>query len=359
MKKNIVGIQQIGIGVSDVKQGFSWYHRYFGMDIPVFEEAAEASLMLPYTGGIPHKRHAILAINMKGGSGFEIWQYTSRTPVDADFDIMLGDKGVLCVKMKTADVKAMHDYLRSKKLTTLGEIYKDPAGNDHFYLNDPWGNLFEVIQSTNFFGKGKKLTGGAGGCTVGVSDMDKSIGFYSSILGYDQIVYDEEDIFDDFADLSGGNNKLRRVLLKHTKPRTGGLSGLLGESQIELLQVLDRTAAKIFENRYWGDLGFIHICFDVSGMDDLKRECEEKGHPFMVDSANSFDMGEAAGRFSYIEDPDGTLIEFVETHKIPIFQKLGWYLNLEKRNPDKPLPNWLVKALALGRVKVKYLVALK
>ena len=46
-------------------------------------------------------------------------------------------------------------------------------------------------------------------------------------------------------------------------------------------------------------------------------------------------MGEAAGHFAYIEDPDGTLIEFVETLKIPIIKKLGWYINLEKRAPEK------------------------
>ena len=67
----------------------------------------------------------------------------------------------------------------------------------------------------------------------------------------------------------------------------------------------------------------------------LKKECEDLGHPFTVDSANSFDMGEAAGHFSYIEDPDGTLIEFVETHKIPIFKKIGWYLDLTKRDASK------------------------
>ena len=50
-----------------------------------------------------------------------------------------------------------------------------------------------------------------------------------------------------------------------------------------------------------------------------------------VDIDNSFDMGEAAGRFSYIEDPYGTLIEFVETHKVPIIKKIGWYINLKKR----------------------------
>jgi len=62
-------------------------------------------------------------------------------------------------------------------------------------------------------------------------------------------------------------------------------------------------------------------------------------------------MGKAAGHFSYCEDPDGTLIEFVETHKIPIIEKIGWYLNIRDRNPDKPLPDWMLGMLALNRVK--------
>ena len=56
----ISGIQQVGIGVSNVTEAFKWYNTRLGMDIPVFEEAAEANRMLPYTGGQPHKRHAIL-----------------------------------------------------------------------------------------------------------------------------------------------------------------------------------------------------------------------------------------------------------------------------------------------------------
>jgi hypothetical protein len=86
-------------------------------------------------------------------------------------------------------------------------------------------------------------------------------------------------------------------------------------------------------------------------MKELKELCEKNGHPFTVDSANSFDMGEAAGHFSYIEDPDGTLIEFVETHKVPVLKKLGWYLNLKNRPAEKPLPDWMVKSMGLNRVK--------
>ena len=100
----------------------------------------------------------------------------------------------------------------------------------------------------------------------------------------------------------------------------------------------------------WGDVGFIHLCFDIVGMDALRGKCLVNNCPFTVDSGD-FDMGEAAGQFAYIEDPDGTLIEFVETHKVPIMKKMGWYLNLQKRNPKKPLPKWMIKAMGFNRVK--------
>ena len=43
----ISGIQQVGIGVTDVSAAFMWYNRNFGMDIPIFEEAAAAEENLP------------------------------------------------------------------------------------------------------------------------------------------------------------------------------------------------------------------------------------------------------------------------------------------------------------------------
>ncbi|MEO6884521.1 MAG: VOC family protein [Bacteroidia bacterium] len=353
MIKNIVGIQQIGIGVPNVKEAFKWYRQTFGMDIPIFEEAAEAKLMLPYTGGKTQARHAILAINLKGGGGFEIWQYTSRKAESATFDLQLGDYGIFCTRIKTIDVKGSYENYKSKNIDLVSEILKDPAGNEHFFMRDPFGNLFQVVKGWDWLSisKGKQLTGGSAGCMIGVSDIDKARKLYSDVLGYNEVVYDEEGVFDDFNCLPSGKNKVRRVLLKHGGLRKGSFSRLLGASQIELVKIYDRTPQKIFVNRFWGDLGFIHLCFDITGMANLEKECTEKGFPFTVDSANSFDMGEAAGHFSYIEDPDGTLIEFVETHKIPILKKIGWYLNLQKRNPEKSLPMWLLKSLSLNRVR--------
>jgi len=348
----ISGIQQVGIGIPDVYDAWTWYRKYFGMDIPMFDEAAEANLMLPYTGGQPQQRHAILAYNIQGGGGMEIWQYKSRTPQAPGFNPLLGDLGIHITKIKAKDPEQVLSQFQNQKLDLIhSTIQTSPDQQAHFMLRDPYGNIFQVIQWDDWFIQNNLPTGGPVGCLIGVSDIDKSLTLYRDILGYDKVIYDERGEFEDLKALSGGENRFRRVLLTHLEPRKGPFSKFFGKSTIELIQVLDRSPQKIFENRFWADLGFIHLCFDIQGMHELKQHCETQGFPFTVDSSNSFDMGEAAGHFSYIEDPDGTLIEFVETHKIPIIKKIGWFLDLRKRNPEKTLPNWMIQSLSFNRVK--------
>jgi catechol 2,3-dioxygenase-like lactoylglutathione lyase family enzyme len=358
-EKIISGIQQIGIGIDDVWKAWRWYNRIFGTDIRVFEDKTTANLMLRYTGGVPQKRHAALAFNLQGGGGFEIWQYTDRKPREADFDVRLGDLGIFAAKVKCRDVHDTYRQYASMDVDLLGPPKKGPDGHETFFLKDPFGNLFQVMQGNHWYKNEKKPTGGAYGAVIGVTDIEESRKVYTDILGYDQVIYDQYSRFDDLSDVPGGNHSLRRVLLTHSQPRKGGFSPLLGDSWIELVQVGDRKPEKIYRNRYWGDPGFIHLCFDVHGMEQLKHECAGSGYAFTIDSnvrqeeGHSFDMGDAAGHFSYIEDPDGTLIEFVETHRVPILKKLGWYINLRKRDPKKPLPNWLIKAMSFNRVKFR------
>jgi len=347
----ISGIQQMGIGIPNVHEAFAWYRKAFGSDIKVFEEAATAKLMLPYTGGKPQERHAILALNLESGGGFEIWQYTNRTPQPPSFEVHLGDLGFNICKIKTRSVQNAYKHYRDNNLEVLSEILTDPLGKPHFFIKDPYNNIFQIVEGYGWFKRDKKATGLVFGAVIGVSNMEKSLKFYADILGYDTILYREKGVAHDFKNLIGGNNSIERVLLKHSKEREGAFSKLIGPSEIELVKVENRDAKPIFENRFWGDLGFIHLCFDIAGMDELKQKCTNLGYPFTVDSDNSFDMGEAAGRFAYIEDPDGALIEFVETHKVPIAKKWGWYLNLKNRDRKKPLPNWLIKAMRINRVK--------
>jgi Predicted ring-cleavage extradiol dioxygenase len=354
----ISGIQQVGIGVSHVHDAFKWYREQFGMAVPIFEEAAEAGLMLPYTGGKPQSRHAILALNKNGGGGMEIWQYTGRTPLPPSFQPQLGDLGIFCLQNQIGRRASLLSFPAQRGVNMLTTPAIRPSGEEHFYAKDPWGNTFEVVSAENWFKKpasppklaeteqGAMVTGGVYGALIGVSDMERSVKFYGEALGYDTVVYDRQGQFADWNGADGGFGNYRRVLLRHSEKRKGPFSPLLGETEIELVQCLDRSPRKIFEGRFWGDLGYIHLCFDITGMEEMKKHCSALGHPFTIDSSGSFDMGEAAGYFSYIEDPDGTLVEFVETHKIPILKKIGWYLDLRKRkDPAKPLPRWMLQMI--------------
>ena len=353
----ISGIQQIGIGVNDLHTSWDWYRKYLGFDIKVFEEEAIAALMLPYTGGKPQSRRAALTLNLQGGGGFEIWQYTKRKPLLPENKLLLGDLGIFAGKIKCRNAQKTHDFFKKTGIEILSEVHKCPGGNNNFFIKDPFNNVFNIVESTSWFKNENKLTGGSFGVVIGVSDMEKSKHFYATILGYDEVVYELNGKFDGLAGISGGNKNFDRVLLRHSKPRKGSFSPLFGPSEIELVKSTERIPNKIYQNRFWGDLGFIHLSFDIIGYSELRDLCAAEGYPFTVDSTSnnkneeSFDMGEAAGHFSYIEDPDGALIEFIETHRVPVVKKLGIYLNLKKKDPEKPLSTWILKAFALNRVK--------
>jgi len=347
----ISGIQQIGVGVKDATEAWKWYRKWFGMDICVFEDTASAKLMTQYTGDQVQDRHAVLALNMQSGGGFEIWQFTSREPQPATFEIKAGDLGVYAAKIKCKNVPAAFKRFQEGGYTIDSSVQKDPAGNEGFFVKDPYGNLWHIVNGDGWYQEEQKLTGGIYGAVIGVSNMDRALDLYSKVLGYSEVVSDTSGEQADLSALPGGTKRFRRVILRCPQSRSGAFSRLLGPAHIELWQALDSPGRKIFEQRYWGDLGFIHLCFDVVSMKRLGKSLHEHGFKFTVDSSNSFDMGEAAGHFTYTEDPDQTLIEFVETHRVPIMKKIGWFLNLHEKRRSKPLPNWMVRSLRFNRVK--------
>lgn len=350
-QKLIYGIQQIGVGVNNAEKAFEWYATKLGADVSVFDDSNEATYMAQYMGGKPRKKRAILAMNMQGGCGYEVWQYVERTPAKPPQPINLGDLGINIAIVKSRNIEKSYTRLKAQGVKILSDIATEPDSFKSFYIQDPNDNILRIKEFDSWYQNKKSDIGGAYACVIGVSDIDKALKLYADILGYNVVVYDKTEKFADFKGLPKGDETFRRILLAHPPNRIGGFSKLLGDSQIELVQRMDSTPVKIFQNRYWGDIGFIHVCFDIRNMNALVKECADNGFPFKVLSDASFDMGDANGHWGYLEDPDGTLIEFVETHKVPLIKQLNWNINLKHRDPLKPLPNWLIKAMSLKRVK--------
>lgn len=336
---HLAGIQQIGIGVTNLVQAKQLYAKVFGMDLPVFEDEAEAKLMGKYTGGNIFKRKASLLMNLNGGGGFELWQFTNRTPVKVSFKVEEGHLGISAIHLRSRDINTSYNKLKNESNFRIQPIQQSVFGKAFFTCLDEVGNCFKIVEDDYIFLKQKQEIGGVLGLSIGVSNPEKSLLFYQEVLGFTEILGPVEEM---------GCKKWR---LKQEEVKPTAFGNLLGPAYIELVYHPEKATTHIYQNRFWGDQGFIHCCFDIQNMQALKENAEKHHVTFQVDSEAAYDMGDAAVRFAYVEDPDGTLIELVETNKVPIVKKVGWYLNLTEKTKFKVLPKWVFKVLALNRVR--------
>lgn len=350
--KKINLIQHIGVGVPNTEAAWKWYRKFFGLNVPMFDAIAEAPLMQIYTKNNVVNKRATMVLNMQGGCAMEIVQLQNHQFKNPDFELQMGDLGIFIAKIKVKNVPAAYNYFKENSANLISEINKTPDGKEIFFVKDLNGLIFQIIPENNWFSVSKHFSGGIAGCVIGVSDMEKAKKFYCDLLGFDKIIFDETKVFDDWKTIPGGNSKARRILLKQSNGPAGAFSEIVGSSFIELVQVLDRVPKKIFKGRIWGDSGFIHLAFDVKGMVQLEKVCAASGFPFTCDSKNALNMGNNTEvHCIYIEDPNGMLVEFTEVYKIPILKKIGWFLNVEKRDPVKPLPSWILKGMRFSSVK--------
>ena len=117
--KVICGVQQVGIGVRNVEESWAWYKDVFGFDLKMFGDVGVAERMLPYTGGKPQPRYAILVLNLRGGGGFEVWEPRERELNYIDFTPQFGDYGIFACKVKSRNVRAAYEEMKAKGVNIL------------------------------------------------------------------------------------------------------------------------------------------------------------------------------------------------------------------------------------------------
>jgi len=352
MYKRINGIQHLGVGVPDSEVSQKWYRKFLGMDIAIFDGVAPAPLMDIYTNNETITKRATMILNLQGGCAMEVVNPTSFLARHADDEFELGDLGIFIGQVKTYDVGTAFEYFERHGAKMVSSIVELPDGGESFFVQDPDGLYFQILKGNNFYTKGKHVTGGPNGCVIGVSSIERAMTLYADVLGYDKVIFDKTAVFEDWSSLPGGNKTFRRVRLTQSDQPGGGFAKLTSDTYIELVEAKNYVPKKIYEGRIWGDIGFVHLGFDVRGMVALGKDLQEKGFGFSCDTKDTLDMGGTTRvHCTYIEDPDGTLIEMIEVYKIPIIEKLGIFMNVEKRNPLKPLPDYMLKALRFTRIK--------
>lgn len=351
MYSRINGIQHIGIAVNDMDASLRFYRKYLGLNIPFFDSVAAAPLMDVYTNNSTITKRASMVVNLQGGCAMEVIRPTSFEPSSAPFEIQPGDLGIFAAQFKTQDLQKSFEFCQQDPPPFCSPITIRPDGSQTFMIKDLDGNVFQYVEDKSQYIDHGHHSGGAVGCSIGVSSIEEAKKLYSDVLGFDSVVYDQTGDFEDFRAVWPEGATVRRVLLAQSNQPGGGFAKVTGRGYIELVQSMDRTPNRIFDNRIWADNGFVHLGFDVKGMQKLGDDLAKQGFGFTCDSNDALDMGNTKVHCTYIEDKDGTWLEMIEVYKVPIIEKWGIYLNVEKRDPLKPLPDYMLKALKFSRIK--------
>ncbi|MEN9700477.1 MAG: hypothetical protein RLZZ301_1675 [Bacteroidota bacterium] len=326
-------------------ESLSFYRKYFGMDIPFFDAVQDAPLMKVFTRHQVIEKRASMVMNLRGGSAMEIIRARSFEPRRQDGVFQLGDIGINALVMRSAAIA------KSAHRMDNASVYLDPQSKKRMYVQDPDQLWLCVQEDSQQFLQGIHEAGGVLGVLIGVRSMEHALHFYQQVLGFRKVLLNQTGVFEDWKDMPGGSERYHRIILSTEQAATGGFGEVIGFSQIELIQAQDRTASKIFKGRIWGDIGFVHLGFDVLGMKALEQKCLEAGFPFLCDSQSALAMGNSKVHCAYIADPDGTLIELIEVKRIPIIEKWGIYLKINPKNAHKPRSKYLLWLLRFSRIK--------
>jgi catechol 2,3-dioxygenase-like lactoylglutathione lyase family enzyme len=320
----INGIQHIGIGVIDRDQSFAFYNSALGFSVPMSKSTDTCSGMLPVLGK-DETRNVVIALNPHGGGLIEIFQYISRKPIPIPDDIDFTCKGYLFYGLKVRNIDKSIEKIKRGGGTVLTSsmpftpmqdkrwktaVFRDPDGI--------YGILLEYPQSTVGYGRGSSRIGGIEYVAVGVSDIERSMDFYSRVLGYDDVLYTYEGTAPEWTTFYGQSKKLKRALLQRSTEPRGLFRHFLRGGMVELIEVQNSSRRHCFDGRKWGDVGVMELCFDVDDISETLKQIEKMGIPIAV-PPHSQDMGlKTHATFAYIRDPDGSLLEFADIKRLPV-----------------------------------------
>ena len=136
MSYTIHGIQHLGVGVPEHAEAWKWYRKFFGMDIPLFNDEAGAPLMTIYTKGDVISKRAAMVLNIKGGCAMEVVSPTTFKATHADVDHQLGDLGISVGFVKAPDINKAYSFFKDNGASVVSEIVKTPNGWESFYVKD-------------------------------------------------------------------------------------------------------------------------------------------------------------------------------------------------------------------------------
>jgi lactoylglutathione lyase len=136
---------------------------------------------------------------------------------------------------------------------------------------------------------------------IGVTDLDRSIRFYTDVFGFAEL-YRLDFHDNEVAATMEQEGAFRSAMLRRDDVR------------IELLQWVDVPITGSGERKPMTELGITHLSFRVEDVDGLTQAIVAAGGRLIEQTRTILGdpADHSAGRFIYLTDPDGTRIELMQ-----------------------------------------------
>ena len=317
----INALQHVGQGVRNVDTTYEFYKRNFGYKVKL-NDITVASKELEAVLGSVETMRMMMAANVKGGGIIELIEHKSKPITSLPEVDLYGHCGILEIGYEVLKIEKVVSDFQSRGIEMLTPIQEIDLGGGRrwrtAFLKDPDGlplQLTEDLQPGVTAPPNPEVHG-VSHVSIGVSDLERSVSFYQSVLEFDRLVCEFKGIVPE-ADPAGGDFPRRKMaLLERSANAAGPLAGLLPRGAVKLIEVPAGRGRHLYEGRLWGDVGCMEFCLDVSDLLATVAVMKEKDVDIYLPPIE-MSMGTGSkGFLAYIRDPDGTTVEFVEVQSI-------------------------------------------
>ncbi len=316
----INALQHIGQGVWDIDVTYDFYKKHLGYKFKINDLTIADEDMAQVIGSVETIR-AIMALNVKGGGVLELVEHKSSPIRPCLEGGGYGNYGILEVGYEVRRIEEVISDFQGRgihMLTPVCEIQLlDGRCWLYSYLRDPDGLTLQLIEDIKP-GRPqyrKPEVQGVVHVGVGVSNLERSMRFYKSVLGFDRLLYKFQGYIPEMNELIGKPLPMKLAILERSRPYCR-IHSFLPAGAIKLFEVPGYEGRHIYQGRRWGDIGCMELGLDVSNLEAVVDNVKGKGVKVYLPPVE-IDMGSGSkGMIAYIRDPDGTIIELVEVKTV-------------------------------------------
>jgi catechol 2,3-dioxygenase-like lactoylglutathione lyase family enzyme len=299
---DLYDIHHVALGVRDLSAMEAFYREQMGLrEVFAFFGECERPLMKDVVRASQVIFSGIMLRDEAQGIMLELIQMKEPEPRPIRLDFQYGDIGVSKVSIGVEDLEAFCRRAGDVVLPPKTIVIPGLGEYSFCFCKDPEGNLVELFQ----------LHGGLGGapsclCRIGiaVTDLERSIEFYTSKLGLALILPPHDAFSGQLGELFG---------LEDARVTSCVLSFDLATARgIELFEARRPRGRSIPFSTRWGDFGYLQVAFSCHDVEGVARELERGGVELLCKrKSTAEEIPEHPGEFVYARDPDGIPIELL------------------------------------------------